>query len=155
MGMNKDAVQNERQPRNTATLRPENLASLDSERILREAVGAFGIPFDTLGITSTNTNLQSHLLGKGFHYSPFHDIVKGACSFPGAAATQEMKFPSHQQSQPNLETAGPRTESACTSHSQLPKDESSLCSNEDNEPSYGVGPPLLSSIPVAQQQQQP
>ena len=42
MGMNKDAVQNERQPRNTATLRPENLASLDSERILREAVGAFG-----------------------------------------------------------------------------------------------------------------
>ena len=66
-----------------------------------------------------------------------------------------MKFPSHQQSQPNLETAGPRTESACTSHSQLPKDESSLCSNEDNEPSYGAGPPLLSSIPVAQQQQQP
>ena len=32
MGMNKDAVQNERQPRNTATLRPENLASLDSIR---------------------------------------------------------------------------------------------------------------------------
>ena len=42
MGMNKDAVQNERQPRNTATLRPETLASLDSERILREAVGVFG-----------------------------------------------------------------------------------------------------------------
>ena len=36
------AVQNERQPRNTATLRPENLMALDSERILREAVGAFG-----------------------------------------------------------------------------------------------------------------
>ena len=45
MGMNKDAVQNERQPRNTATLRPENLAALDSERILREAVGAFGYKF--------------------------------------------------------------------------------------------------------------
>ena len=45
MGMNKDAVQNERQPRNTATLRPENLAALDSERILREAVGAFGYEF--------------------------------------------------------------------------------------------------------------
>jgi hypothetical protein len=42
MGMNKDAVQNERQPRNTATLRAENLTSIDSERILREAVGAFG-----------------------------------------------------------------------------------------------------------------
>ena len=36
------AVQNERQPRNTATLKPENLMALDSERILREAVGAFG-----------------------------------------------------------------------------------------------------------------
>ena len=45
MGMNKDAVQNERQPRNTATLRPESLAALDSERILREAVGAFGYVF--------------------------------------------------------------------------------------------------------------
>ena len=42
MGMNKDAVQNERQPRNTATLRPEALSTLDSERILREAVGVFG-----------------------------------------------------------------------------------------------------------------
>ena len=30
---------------NTATLRPENLAALDSERILREAVGAFGYEF--------------------------------------------------------------------------------------------------------------
>ncbi|XP_064475139.1 photoreceptor-specific nuclear receptor-like [Ornithodoros turicata] len=41
MGMNKDAVQNERQPRNTATIRPESLA--DSERLLREgaAVGVF------------------------------------------------------------------------------------------------------------------
>ena len=36
------AVQHERQPRNSATLRPENLSSLDSERILREAVGVFG-----------------------------------------------------------------------------------------------------------------
>ena len=36
------AVHHERQPRNSATLRPENLSSLDSERILREAVGVFG-----------------------------------------------------------------------------------------------------------------
>ncbi|XP_071743771.1 photoreceptor-specific nuclear receptor isoform X1 [Lepeophtheirus salmonis] len=45
MGMNKDAVQNERQPRNTATLRPESFSSMDSHRFLREAsvaVGAFG-----------------------------------------------------------------------------------------------------------------
>ena len=36
------AVQNERQPRNSATFRPENLSSLDSDRLLREAVGVFG-----------------------------------------------------------------------------------------------------------------
>ena len=39
------AVQHERQPRNSATLRPENLSSLDSERILREAVGVFGYDY--------------------------------------------------------------------------------------------------------------
>ena len=39
------AVQNERQPRNTATIRPESLKDMDAESILREAtvaVGAFG-----------------------------------------------------------------------------------------------------------------
>ncbi len=39
------AVQNERQPRNTATLRPESLCEMDQERALREAsvaVGVFG-----------------------------------------------------------------------------------------------------------------
>lgn len=40
-GMNKDAVQNERQPRNTATIRPEALMnSEESERLLREGVAA-------------------------------------------------------------------------------------------------------------------
>ena len=39
------AVQNERQPRNTATIRPESLKEMDPESIIREAsvaVGAFG-----------------------------------------------------------------------------------------------------------------
>ena len=39
------AVQNERQPRNTATIRPESLKDMDAESIIREAsvaVGAFG-----------------------------------------------------------------------------------------------------------------
>ena len=41
MGMNKDAVQNERQPRNTATIRPESLINdRESERLLREGVAA-------------------------------------------------------------------------------------------------------------------
>ncbi|XP_050524062.1 photoreceptor-specific nuclear receptor-like isoform X2 [Daktulosphaira vitifoliae] len=43
MGMNKDAVQNERQPRNTATIRPENLADMDHERVIREAAVAVGV----------------------------------------------------------------------------------------------------------------
>ncbi|XP_064548272.1 photoreceptor-specific nuclear receptor [Drosophila montana] len=47
MGMNKDAVQNERQPRNTATIRPETLRDMEHGRALREAavaVGVFGPP---------------------------------------------------------------------------------------------------------------
>ena len=36
------AVQNERQPRNTATVKPETIQAMDSEKLLREAVGAFG-----------------------------------------------------------------------------------------------------------------
>ncbi|CAG9568583.1 unnamed protein product [Danaus chrysippus] len=41
------SVQNERQPRNTATIRPETLRDMDQERALREAavaVGVFGPP---------------------------------------------------------------------------------------------------------------
>nr|XP_034826570.1 photoreceptor-specific nuclear receptor-like [Maniola hyperantus] len=47
MGMNKDeiiiSVQNERQPRNTATIRPEALRDMDQERALREAAVAVGV----------------------------------------------------------------------------------------------------------------
>ncbi|RWS26356.1 photoreceptor-specific nuclear receptor-like protein, partial [Leptotrombidium deliense] len=40
-GMNKDAVQNERQPRNTATIRPESLLNdRESERLIRDGVAA-------------------------------------------------------------------------------------------------------------------
>ncbi len=37
------AVQNERQPRNTATIRPEALVEMDQERALREAAVAVGV----------------------------------------------------------------------------------------------------------------
>ncbi|KAI8423565.1 hypothetical protein MSG28_012656 [Choristoneura fumiferana] len=37
------AVQNERQPRNTATIRPETLRDMDQERALREAAVAVGV----------------------------------------------------------------------------------------------------------------
>ncbi|KAL1395490.1 hypothetical protein pipiens_011208, partial [Culex pipiens pipiens] len=43
MGMNKDAVQNERQPRNTATIRPEALRDMEQGRALREAAVAVGV----------------------------------------------------------------------------------------------------------------
>ena len=42
------------------------------------------IPFDTLGITTTNSIPTHHLLNKGFHYSPFpqlNDIVAKGNSF--------------------------------------------------------------------------
>ncbi|CAF4942089.1 unnamed protein product [Pieris macdunnoughi] len=47
MSLQANAVQNERQPRNTATIRPETLRDMDQERALREAavaVGVFGPP---------------------------------------------------------------------------------------------------------------
>lgn len=37
------AVQNERQPRNTATIRPESLVDMDHERAIREAAVAVGV----------------------------------------------------------------------------------------------------------------
>ena len=37
------AVQNERQPRNTATIRPEAFAEMDQDRLLREAAVAVGV----------------------------------------------------------------------------------------------------------------
>ncbi|XP_055320370.1 photoreceptor-specific nuclear receptor isoform X1 [Sitodiplosis mosellana] len=43
MGMNKDAVQNERQPRNTATIRPEAFRDMEQSRALREAAVAVGV----------------------------------------------------------------------------------------------------------------
>lgn len=55
------AVQNERQPRNTATIRPETLLNdRDSERMLREGVaatvGAIFNPGNTSNIQSHNSN---------------------------------------------------------------------------------------------------
>ncbi|GBP39418.1 hypothetical protein EVAR_95870_1 [Eumeta japonica] len=41
--LEKWAVQNERQPRNTATIRPEALREMDQERALREAAVAVGV----------------------------------------------------------------------------------------------------------------
>ncbi|CAH0697320.1 unnamed protein product [Spodoptera exigua] len=61
MGMNKDAVQNERQPRNTATIRPEALRDMDQERALREAavaVGVFGLKFLLNSDSKMMTNLS-------------------------------------------------------------------------------------------------
>ncbi|CAH0715031.1 unnamed protein product, partial [Brenthis ino] len=67
MGMNKDAVQNERQPRNTATIRPEALRDMDQERALREAavaVGVFGPPVSLAMLSPARYPLLSP------HYAP-------------------------------------------------------------------------------------
>ncbi|KAF7495101.1 Photoreceptor-specific nuclear receptor [Sarcoptes scabiei] len=68
MGMNKDAVQNERQPRNTATIRPEVLMSdLDSERLLREGVAATVAA--VIGLNNRNNSRQITATNKSINYS--------------------------------------------------------------------------------------
>ncbi|XP_065559948.1 photoreceptor-specific nuclear receptor-like [Artemia franciscana] len=65
MGMNKDAVQNERQPRNSATFRPEIFAEMDRERFLREAaaaVGVFGSPMSLFMNMHSKPQFQPYLL---------------------------------------------------------------------------------------------
>ncbi|XP_059081302.1 photoreceptor-specific nuclear receptor-like isoform X2 [Tigriopus californicus] len=59
------AVQNERQPRNTATVKPESLPGMESEKIMRETVGAFGIPMG-----SGFGPMGPPCLGKPFSTSP-------------------------------------------------------------------------------------
>ncbi|XP_058816885.1 photoreceptor-specific nuclear receptor-like [Topomyia yanbarensis] len=73
MGMNKDAVQNERQPRNTATIRPEALRDMEQGRALREAavaVGVFGPPV-SLALLSPSRYGPSILPGPGLPTSQF------------------------------------------------------------------------------------
>ncbi|CAL4112626.1 unnamed protein product [Meganyctiphanes norvegica] len=74
-GMNKDAVQNERQPRNTATIRPEAFADMDQERMLREAavaVGVFTPPLPFPGLVSAAMGVSNGFLGSAvINSSPF------------------------------------------------------------------------------------
>ncbi|XP_072157865.1 photoreceptor-specific nuclear receptor [Bemisia tabaci] len=72
MGMNKDAVQNERQPRNTATIRPETFVDMDHDRALREAavaVGVFGPP-NSMGLGVSPSSRYHHPLSLGSPKSP-------------------------------------------------------------------------------------
>ncbi|XP_022247858.1 photoreceptor-specific nuclear receptor-like [Limulus polyphemus] len=64
MGMNIDAVQNERQPRSTAIIYPETLVEMDSERLFREGLVAtvgMGIfpPVMTTSLSSSGTASSS------------------------------------------------------------------------------------------------
>uniref|UniRef100_A0A336LLQ1 CSON011497 protein n=1 Tax=Culicoides sonorensis TaxID=179676 RepID=A0A336LLQ1_CULSO len=75
MGMNKDAVQNERQPRNTATIRPEALREMSQGRALREAcsvaVGVFGPPVSLSMLSpSRYTSALFTPTAPFFHHNP-------------------------------------------------------------------------------------
>ncbi|XP_046634936.1 photoreceptor-specific nuclear receptor-like isoform X2 [Daphnia pulicaria] len=100
MGMNKDAVQNERQPRNSATLRPEILAEMDHERIIREAaaaVGAFGPPV-SLAMGLASAAAHAHYVngmvggrGDGHHYpaAALHAAAAAAAAAASSAAAAQ------------------------------------------------------------------
>lgn len=66
------------------------------------------IPFDTLGISSSNS-IQSHLLNKGFHYSPFqlNDIVaKGKKNLKLTSLSAQIVDSSHSLNAENDSSCG-------------------------------------------------
>ena len=86
------AVQNERQPRNTATLRPETFSTMDSHRFIREAsvaVGAFGLPISPFAIPSLQQQISASefpgLMGlKSAQHQLLHAANGGAAGVTGS-----------------------------------------------------------------------
>ncbi|EAA14402.4 AGAP009890-PA, partial [Anopheles gambiae str. PEST] len=114
MGMNKDAVQNERQPRNTATIRPEALRDMEQGRALREAavaVGVFGNNNKNASSSSTEnlntTSSSNHSMagdqspsgaGSPAHGTPVNGLGTGGSCVTGATSMATEKHPQHSSS---------------------------------------------------------
>ncbi|XP_042877613.1 photoreceptor-specific nuclear receptor-like [Penaeus japonicus] len=136
MGMNKDAVQNERQPRNTATIRPEAFAEMDQERLLREAAVAVGVftrpPLPLPGLVSAAMGgSRGFLSPPSITTSPFttthaHHALASITSAPAAAAVAAAAGVTHPPPPP------PPPSSSSTSSSS--GNSSSSSSNNNNNP---------------------
>ncbi|CAG0920265.1 unnamed protein product [Notodromas monacha] len=105
MGMNKDAVQNERQPRNTATIRPETLAEMPAERAVREAAVAVGVfspppaPFN-VGLAAAAA-FSAHRFFPGTILPPQPGHVPGRMDYSAFAAPQPTVAHPHPQTIPH------------------------------------------------------
>ncbi|XP_050684553.1 photoreceptor-specific nuclear receptor [Leptidea sinapis] len=117
MGMNKDAVQNERQPRNTATIRPEALRDMDQERALREAAVAVGVFGPPVSLAMALSPARYPLLSP--HYAPL----------PAPPPQPDSSLDHHEDG----------------NHHSDSDDDSIDVTNEEDSTSYS--PPVISSYP--------
>ena len=135
------AVQNERQPRNSATLRPEVLAEMDHERILREAaaaVGAFGPPV-SLAMGLAASAAAAH------HYASVNGYGVG-----GAALPPEMKVVDEGRQDSGAETPDAAGSSSPEGISMAKKSTGSYASAISGGMGnhFGPPPPLMSTTPT-------
>lgn len=82
MGMNKDAVQNERQPRNTATIRPEMMLNDQAGKLIRDGVAAtvtavLSVSAGSNPMTSASNHLQPHQTTGSVAARPQHSNLIG------------------------------------------------------------------------------
>ncbi|XP_037777554.1 photoreceptor-specific nuclear receptor-like isoform X2 [Penaeus monodon] len=138
MGMNKDAVQNERQPRNTATIRPEAFAEMDQERLLREAavaVGVFTPPLPLPGLVSAAMGgSRGFLSPPSITTSPFttthaHHALASITSAPAAAAAAAAAGVTHPPPPPP-----PSSSTSSSSSGNSSSSSSSSNNNNNNNP---------------------
>ncbi|XP_043213790.1 photoreceptor-specific nuclear receptor-like [Amphibalanus amphitrite] len=116
MGMNKDAVQNERQPRNTATIRPEVLAEMDHDRAMREAAVAVGVFSPPMSMMA-----HQHYMSGGFMHPSSSVSLSltppgpGLASLAGTAAGQPtgLDMSLRRDSDKPLSSPEPKSEEGC------------------------------------------
>ncbi|XP_037949939.1 photoreceptor-specific nuclear receptor isoform X1 [Teleopsis dalmanni] len=144
MGMNKDAVQNERQPRNTATIRPETLRDMEHGRALREAavaVGVFGPPIllsptcyaPGLLPTSNLTNLPSIRLLQQSHLASSMQLSSTFKHSDISKPNNALMLTSDSTNKSNLELSSSTVSTSTNSSSNNSIDPISLIQADSNE----------------------
>ncbi|XP_055698280.1 photoreceptor-specific nuclear receptor isoform X2 [Phlebotomus papatasi] len=154
MGMNKDAVQNERQPRNTATIRPEALRDMEQGHALREAAVAVGVfSFDNI-FSPPVSLLPSNRYGPGLLTPPALNAVPVSTLFQNPSTFPlTNSIAAHHHGSPLGTTGGTltggimRTGSSNSNHESVcPLNASTTSSNNSQPPN---SPPLSNSTKEA------